>query len=104
MASLTICSTLSTSGRFTLGPMSGLVMGSASRNPFTRATNLSRNGSRCPVQVHALVAGADLPAIGEARHDGGFHRGLDVRVFEHDERSLAAELQADDLQFVAPAA
>ncbi len=50
------------------------------------------------VDVHPLVAGADLAAILEARHHGGADGGADVGVLGDDEGRLAAELEAQDLE------
>ena len=52
------------------------------------------------VQVHALVADADLAAVLEARLHRRLHRGADVGVLGDDERRLAAELQPQELEVV----
>ena len=46
------------------------------------------------VDIHALVADADLAAILEARHHRGAHRRADIGILGHDEGRLAAEFEA----------
>ncbi|MGY4433470.1 hypothetical protein ACVWWO_005947 [Bradyrhizobium sp. F1.13.1] len=41
---------------------------------------------------------ADLPRIGEHRHRGARHGGIEIGVREHDVRRLAAELERDTLE------
>src|SRR5882724_444622 len=56
------------------------------------------------MHIHALVADADLAAVLEARGDRGLDGGADVGVLGDDERRLAAEFEAQDLQVVGGAA
>ena len=52
------------------------------------------------MQIHALVAGTDLPAIREARDDRGLDGRIDIRILEHDEGCFAAQFQTHDLQIL----
>ena len=49
------------------------------------------------LDVHSLVARADLAAIGEARNDGGVDSSFDVGIVEQDEGGLPTELKPDGL-------
>ena len=92
---------MSSSGRLNFGPTSTRVSRVADLQRVHRGDEALGELVGDPlVHIHALVADADLAAILEARQHGGAHRRADVGVLGDDERRLAAELEAQQLEVV----